>query len=64
MSRSRDGGHEYDAFPMAGAMQHWISSNEGGLGAVTDPTKGALLVVISQIRRGRLRSGMIPRAWY
>jgi hypothetical protein len=44
--------------------RHWTSSCEGGSGVVTVPMKGALLAVISQRRRGRLRSGTTPRAWY
>jgi hypothetical protein len=49
---------------MASAMQRWTSSSEGRSGVVTVPAKEALLVVISQRRRGHLRSGTIPRVCY
>jgi hypothetical protein len=60
MGKSRDGDHEWDAFPMATDTRRWTSFCEGGSGVIMVPTKGALLDVISKRQRGRLRSGTTP----
>jgi hypothetical protein len=61
---SRDGGHEYVDLPIACATRRWISSGDGGNGAVTVPSQRGRSAIMSQSRSGRLRSGTTPRAWY
>jgi hypothetical protein len=64
MGSNWDGDNEYDTFPMASTTRRWTSSNEGRSCAVIVPSMGALLDVISKMRKARHRSGTIPSEWY